>query len=528
MIKKLKNNIYNIILPIFVFGSITGILTGLTVTFYKFCAKHIIHFSEISYSYIRENLLLLLIILPLLSAIAFILNSVYKKYPELKGGGIPSSIGILRGILTFKWLRNLIGTFVLSLLSFLIGVPLGNEGPSVQIGTSVGRATLLLSGKKHNAWDRYLVTGGACSGFSAATGASISGVMFAIEEAHQCLSPMIILISSVSVMFCRITTEIFAPLLNVETALFPNLNLTTLPIKNIWMAFVVGIVSGIGAVIFLKYFKFINTFLKQKLKKIKNFYIIAFIFIFTVLLGILSNSFISTGHELSLELINGDFPLYMLLIILLIRSSLTLVSNAGGLTGGIFLPIIAIGATLSALLSKGMVVLGLDQNYYTTILVLGITACISGMMKMPITAIVFSVEALSCHNNILYVIAVSAITFVITEIFDAKSINDIVLENRIEQQNKDKNQKIIDTLVTVQKGSFAIGKQIRDIFWPANLFVLSVNSGESVNEVDVHGSKALTESDILHIRYMTFDREITKKEILAIVGEQDFNEKVIN
>ena len=73
----------------------------------------------------------------------------------------------------------------MSLLSFLMGVPLGNEGPSVQIGTAVGRGTTRIALRKRFAWDRYSMTGGACAGFAVATGAPISGILFAVEEAHH-------------------------------------------------------------------------------------------------------------------------------------------------------------------------------------------------------------------------------------------------------------------------------------------------------------------------------------------------------
>lgn len=81
-----------------------------------------------------------------LFAVAFLYSKCYQRYPNLQGGGIPTSIGILRGLISFDWLKNLIGTFSLSLLSFFIGVPLGNEGPSVQIGTAIGNAGTKLFG----------------------------------------------------------------------------------------------------------------------------------------------------------------------------------------------------------------------------------------------------------------------------------------------------------------------------------------------------------------------------------------------
>ena len=73
---------------------------------------------------------------------------------------------------------------------------------------------------------------------------------------------------------------------------------------------------------------------------------------------------------------------------------------------------------------------------------------------------------------------------------------------------------------------FAIGKQIRDIFWPTNLFVLSLQHNENLDaEVDEHGSKAIREGDTLHVRYSTYDEGITKDELLAIVGDQTFDAK---
>jgi hypothetical protein len=79
----------------------------------------------------------------------------------------------------------------------------------------------------------------------------------------------------------------------------------------------------------------------------------------------------------------------------------------------------------------------------------------------------------------------------------------------------------------VQEDSFAVGKQIRDIFWPANLFVLSVKHDPKRNaQVDQHGEKVIREGDILHIRYSTFDEPQTKAELIAIVGDQTYNETV--
>lgn len=126
-------------------------------------------FSEKGYRYIGENLYIIHIVLAVFLIPAFLFAFIYKRIPNLRGGGIPTSIGILRGIIPFKWVRNLIGIFGMSLVSFIIGVPLGNEGPSVQMGVAIGRGSVTTFGKRFHAWDRYSMTGGACSGFAVAS-----------------------------------------------------------------------------------------------------------------------------------------------------------------------------------------------------------------------------------------------------------------------------------------------------------------------------------------------------------------------
>lgn len=520
---KRSQQLNNLIFPAVVFGTVTGVLTAAVVTVYKICAKHVVHQSEIAYHYLREHLYWIPVVLIALFAIAAFFAIIYKKMPNLRGGGIPTSIGIVRGLITFHWLRNLIGTALLSLVSFFIGVPLGTEGPSVQIGTAIGRGSVFSLAKKHRAWDRYAMTGGACAGFSVATGAPISGIMFAIEEAHQRISPMIVIVSATSVISSMLTSEWLAPLCGVSVTLFPSLQLISLETKDIWIPLTIGLVMGLFAVLFLKYYQAISAFFHELLHRVPPAVRIFAVLTVTLLLGLLSYSFISTGHELILSLFDTVPAVGTLLLILVVRSTLTLSANSNNITGGIFLPLLSIGAVLASLFgSLAEQFLRLSHDYYVVILVLGITACIASMMKSPLTAIFFALEALSCYGNVMYVIITAATAFIITEVFGVKSINDTVLEHRVEKMRDGRSPVVHDTYVTVKRGAFAIGKQIRDIFWPANLFVLSVrHPADHDAEMDRHGSKELREGDILNVRYSTYHPEQTKEELYAIVGEQE-------
>ena len=67
---------------------------------------------------------------------------LHTKYaPESRGGGIPTAITILRGIVPFHWIKRLLSVFASAILTSFCGVPLGNRGPSVQAEMAVGRGS---------------------------------------------------------------------------------------------------------------------------------------------------------------------------------------------------------------------------------------------------------------------------------------------------------------------------------------------------------------------------------------------------
>lgn len=516
--KKLKNiHSFKLIVPIILLGMSTGAVTGAMVSLYKFFAKHAIYVSEKMYHFFGENLWAFCIILPALFGFAILLSFIYKKMPTLKGGGICEAMGLVSGIFTFKWLRSLIGTVTLSLANFTLGVPLGNEGPSVQIGASIGKASTLILGKKGGVWSRYSIASGACSGFAAATGAPMTGIVFALEEMHRRLSPMIIVISLVSVAACRAVTELICPLLGISVELFPALSLPSLSVSELWLPLAIGLVMGFFSVGFLLAFKCINGFMDETLEKVKPAYKIFAVLALTVVFGLVSHSFISTGHHLTEELLKPQGFALLLIALLLMRTVLTLSANSAGLTGGMFLPTLAISALASALTAHGFMSLGIvNEGYYTLIVVLGVVSGMAGIMNMPFTAILFALEVLSCSGNLLPIMVVSGVSFAVVELFHCKSINELALEKRVEKERTGKKAVSVERDVVIQKGSFAVGKEIKDIFWPANLLVLSVlHPKEGQN----NGS-FLGEGDTLHVRYTTCNEKATNEELFAIVGKE--------
>ncbi len=520
------------ILPVLLYGGITGALVGVCITLFKFCAGKVVSLSAALYDFIRGSLmhgnpLPLMIALLLLTVLALGIALLCHRMPNIRGGGIPTSIGILRGVIPFRWQTDLPAVFLASLTSFLVAVPLGTEGPSVQMGTMLGRGVARTTVKKHAVWDRYIMTGGACAGFSAATGAPIAGILFAIEEAHQRFSPMVFAVAATAVATAQTVSELLCPPLGMEVGLFPRFVMPRLTITEYWLPILIGITVGAAAVVFLRYYRFLTVLWRKKTKKISPFIKYSLVFFSTMLFGLLVHQFVSTGHDLIETMLHGGGVWYILLAAIVIRSTLMILCSATGITGGMFLPILALGALLAALLGRGAIAfLGVPTTYYPAIVMLGVTASIAGMMKMPITAIVFAIEVLSASENILAVIITAVLAYAVTEIFYVDSINEYVLEHHIHDLHRGKTAKSFDAHLVLQNGSFAVGKQIRDILWPSGLVVLSFKREKKQNtEVDAYGERVLHPGDELHVRYATFDHAETLREIEAIVGKQAGAEK---
>ncbi|MBE6767890.1 MAG: hypothetical protein E7549_03155 [Ruminococcaceae bacterium] len=505
-----KTHMVSSVLPALFFGALAGAVTGAVVTVYKWLAGHATAVSAALYAALRARLWLLPVAAAALVAVGFLLHAVYRRHPGLRGGGIPTAVGAMRGTLPANGLRSTLASAALSLLTFLCGVPLGTEGPSVLLGTGLGGVAARKAPEKWHAWERYSMTGGACAGFSAATGAPLSGILFAVEEAHRRISPLIVLTAVVSVLFSEITSNLLAPLLGCETTLFSFSPFTSLALSEIWIPLVVGLSAGLFAVLFLRGY----ARLSQWLHRLPPVAVVCGVLLATLACGLLSTDFIATGHALIEELFTRTPALWMLAALLLVRSVLSLSANLSGITGGIFLPLMAVGAVLAALLGRVLCLCGVDPALYPVIVCLGIGGCIAGMMKMPLTAILFAVEALGMSQNLLPVILVCALAYVIPEALKEDSVMERVLHRHQENRRNGKKQVVCERDFVVEEHAFAVGKEVRDVFWPHGVFVLSVKKGGEP-------SPLLAAGDVLSVQIQSWDIEKTVTDLRAITSAKN-------
>ena len=511
-----KNNILTCIL----LSVITGVFTGILIFLFRISASFIMNLSGKMYDFVRTHTIYLPLLLAFMVLLAFISILCIKYLGNCKGGGIPTSIAILRGLIEFRFLRNIFAVWFSALVSYLGGVPLGNEGPSVQMGTAAGRATVKLFCKSKTAWDRYIMTGGASAGFAVATASPLTGIFFAFEDAHRRFSPLIFMSAACSVISGSATMNLLCRLTNTDPAFFHFTLEEILPLEYIWSAIIIGIVCGFFALIFTKFYKVIGNFINDKLKNIPLTVKIPIVFILVAIIGFLSAECIGSGHSVVDIMILGDGIWYLSIIILLVRAIMLIVANTAGLTGGLFVPTLALGSILGSLTAKALISFGvLPQKYYPIMVVIGIASFLSSSSRTPISAIAFSVEALSGLSNILPIALSVATAYIVIETAGTISFTESVVETKLMAERSGKTAEILDTHFVVKSDAFVVGKEIRDILWPPACVVTSLRKSENSH------SGFIAEGDILHLHCKTYDFNDTVSKLEALLGVQNVDFK---
>ena len=509
------------LIPCLLLSALAGALTGILIFLFKISASAVISLSREIYSFVRENLIYLPLLLLGISGIAILAAIILKKAPTCRGGGIPTTIAILRGLIPFQWIHSTFYLFASALLTYLGGVPLGNEGPSVQMGTAVGRGTVRLFSKKDSALDPFVMTGGASAGFAAATGAPLSGIVFAFEETHRRFSPMMFISIVTAVLTSQISMRTLCFVFGISPSLFEISISTVLPLKYLWSTLLVGTMCALFAVLFTKFYRIVFEFSKAQAKKLPLWSKFVAVFVLVALIGVISVDFLGTGHDLTEEMLHEGGVWYWILLCLLIRAILLILANNVGVTGGLFVPYLCFGAMIGALSAKILIALDLfPSEYYIILVITGMAAFLSAASRTPLTALLFSVEVLCALTNLLPIAVGVLVSYLIIELLHVQDLSDTVIQTKVEKIHQGKKATVVEAALCVEEHSFIVGKEISEILWPPTCVVLSIT------KKDRHLLE-IAPGDVIHLHYQTYNNEETLRHLEAIVGHQSVAPELI-
>ena len=463
------NNNHKLIFRMLTDSIIVGTVAGLFSVFYRFVISKMDASREILYSSLNVKSILLLIVLGIV--ISFIINKLLKWAPLSGGSGIPQIRGEILGKFKMNEWPTIISKIVGGGLGNLMGFSLGREGPSIQMGGASGKLIAKIL-KRPADETKYMITAGAAAGLASAFNAPLAGLIFAIEELHKSYSKFVFLPALISSIIANFISFV---IMGSETS-FSFAAIKSLPMTLIWVAILVGIFTGlVGGLYNILIVKFQDMFKNLKSPFMKY----ALLMGVTIILGFVFFDVTGGGHGVIESMAVNRFPVKYIILILLAKLFFTTFCYGSGVQGGIFLPVLVIGASCGILTFELLAnKVNLDQ-YYVNFIILGMSGILASVVRSPILSIILVSEMTATFEHLIALSTVVIVSYYVAELLKI----DPIYETLFERQLKDKdlivtherdlsNYSILEYQIT--DGLEVVDKKLRDIDFPKHILIIGI------------------------------------------------------
>lgn len=314
--------------------------------------------------------------------------------PEAAGSGVQRIEAQVRQQVDADRLRVVPAKFVGGALAIGSGLALGREGPTVQMSAAIG--SKLSTVAKVTRDDGLSVQSAlAGAGLGVAFNAPLGGVIFVVEELTKSIRMKVIALTMVATAVAvGVMRLLLGSSVDFEVPQLPNSTLVELPLFIIF-----GLLMGLmGAFYSRTIIFFLDLF--EKLAQIPLLVRAAIVGAAVGLLGWFVPNIVGGGDNLTQQTLTGSAPILTIAAIVLIRWFLGPVSYSVSTPGGLFAPLMVLGAGFGGLFG-GLVMLvssDLFGNPVTYALV-GMAAFFGAVVRAPITGIVLVVEMTATNNQ---------------------------------------------------------------------------------------------------------------------------------
>ena len=448
-------------------GVAVGILSGLVVVLFRLLLEH----GED----LRQRILALaaghpwgvLFWLFGLALAAVIVCLLLRWEPYISGSGIPQVEAEMLGLADPCWWRVLLAKISGGLLSVGCGLSLGREGPSIQLGAMAAKGFSRLAGRSRTE-ERILLTCGAGAGLAAAFNAPFAGVLFALEEIHKNFTPEILLSAMSSAIAADfVSRNVFglAPVFNLQT---PAL----MPLGSYWHMILLGLLLGALGVVYNRTIALAQDLYQHIPTRLLR---LLLPFLTAGALGFLFPAVLGGGHQLVQEISAGSWLPAMLCLLFVVKFLFSMLSFGSGAPGGIFLPLLVLGALIGAVYYYAAATfLPLPEGALANFIILGMAGYFSAIVRAPITGIILISEMTGSFSHLLTLSIVSLCAYLVPDLLHCPPIYDQLRHRMLlRQQLHAETEKVLVTSV-ITHGAVADGRRVSEIEWPAGCLVVSL------------------------------------------------------
>lgn len=277
-----------------------------------------------------------------------------------------------------------------------------------------------------------MMTCGASAGLAAAFHAPLAGVMFALEEMHKKFSMAVLL----SAMTASVTSDFVATRFLGLDPVFQFEIVKPLPQKYYGLLLLLGIVTGVAGVIYnWGMLKAQELYQKPKWLTVTGRILIAFLTagVFAVILP----SVLGSGHNLMEMLTDGKMVLKTAILLLIVKFLFSAVSFGSGAPGGIFFPLLILGALLGGIFSMiGTSMFGLPELYLNNFVLLAMAGFFTSIVRAPMTGIILLFEMSGNVNQFMSLTIVAVTAYAVATFLRSKPIYESLLERIVTNNRK--------------------------------------------------------------------------------------------
>ena len=342
---------------------------------------------------------------------------LYRFFPDARGSGVPQTKAALYARGGRISLGTVIGKFFCTSTTLASGIPLGREGPAVQVGAGIasvlGRKLGLRPEKV-----KALVPVGAAAAIAAAFNTPLAAVLFALEEVvgdlHAAVLGSVVLASATSWAMLRLLLG-NDPLFQV-----PQYQLVHPGEFGIYA--ILGVVGGFVSVAFTKLLLWMRARFLRFPKKTVWFHPVAG-GLTVGMMGWFVPQLLGVGYKHVGEVLNGGMALRLMIILLVLKLIAVATSYASGNAGGIFGPSLFLGAMLGGIV--GNVANHFLPSYVGTpgaYALVGMGTAFAGIVRAPMTSVVMIFEITRDYAVIVPLMISNLVSFYISAKLQHKPI----------------------------------------------------------------------------------------------------------
>ena len=464
-------------------AALVGLLAGLVAAAFRFTLDTADHLRNVLFRFahgLPTGLGLTLACAVCGGGAATALWLVRRFAPEAAGSGIPHLKAVLHRLRGMSWRRVLLVKFVSGTLGIGSGLALGREGPTVQMGGALGQ--MVSNWFRGNARERHtLIAAGAGAGLAAAFNAPLAGVIFVLEELRRDFAPGTL----TGAFVASVTADVVVRLLMGQSPIFHVASPPTPPVASLPLFLLLGLVAGLLGVAF-NHALLATLRLFDRTARWPVGLAAGLVGVAIAIVGWFAPEALGGGGPLVEATLAGRMAVGALAGLLLLRFAMTMASYSTGTAGGIFAPLLVLGAQTGAIVALlGQHLMPVAAGYPTAFAVVGMAALFTAIVRAPLTGIVLLLEMTASYPLMLPLIAACFTAYAVADMLHDPPIYEALLERdllrgNVQRPTSDETGEGGDTTLLelrVEAGSPFDGRRVDALGLPPGCLLVTVQRG---------------------------------------------------